>query len=91
MDAMALQGMGCGRRPVRLLPRLRVTRGGRSSLLRNGTGGTWVSHFGETDPHSRFRYNGDLGAMIVDASADRLVLRYVNRWGHILDELTLSR
>jgi hypothetical protein len=57
----------------------------------DGTGGTWVSHFGETDPHSRFRYNGDLGAMIVDASENRLEFRYVNRFGRILDELTLSK
>ena len=55
----------------------------------NGTGGSWVSHFGETDPHSRFRYNGDLGAMIVDASPERLLLRYVNRFGRVLDELEL--
>jgi len=57
----------------------------------DGTGGSWVSHFGETDPHSRVRYNDDMGAMLVDASDDQLVFRYVNTWGQVIDELTLSR
>jgi tartrate-resistant acid phosphatase type 5 len=56
----------------------------------NGTGGSWVSHFGETDPHSVFRYSDDLGAMIIDADAHQLHFRYVNRWGEILDELVLQ-
>ncbi len=45
----------------------------------NGTGGSWVSGFGETDARSRFRYNDDFGAMIVDAGDDRILFRYVNR------------
>lgn len=57
----------------------------------NGTGGSWVSHFGETDIHSQFRYNDDFGAMIVDAEEDRLVFRYVNRRGKIIDKLTLTK
>jgi hypothetical protein len=56
----------------------------------DGTGGAWVSHFGETDPHSRFRYNGDFGAMIIDATSDRLVFRYVTCWGKVLDTLALT-
>lgn len=57
----------------------------------NGTGGTWTSHFAEIDRHSRFRYNEDLGAMIVDATPDSLVFRYVNRKGSVIDRLVLRK
>ncbi len=55
----------------------------------NGTGGTWVSHFGEIDPHSRFRYDGGFGAMLVDATASRILFRFVTSEGRILDEFEL--
>jgi len=50
-----------------------------------------VSHFGETDARSRFRYSDDFGAMIVDAHADSLVFRYVDCRGKVLDGLTLVK
>jgi hypothetical protein len=57
----------------------------------NGTGGTWTSHFAGTDPHSQFRYNGDLGAMVIDAAADSIVFRYLDRRGTPIDGLTLRK
>jgi hypothetical protein len=57
----------------------------------NGTGGTWTSQFAQIDGHSRFRYNADLGAMIVDAAADSVVFRYLDRRGTLIDRLTLTK
>ncbi|MFA6146765.1 MAG: alkaline phosphatase [bacterium] len=52
----------------------------------NGAGGTWVSNFGNTDNNSKFRYNEEFGAMIVEASATRITFRFVNRRGRVVDE-----
>lgn len=57
----------------------------------NGAGGSWVSHFGEVDNASRFRYNEDFGALMVDASATRITFRFVNRKGRIVDESSLAK
>jgi tartrate-resistant acid phosphatase type 5 len=57
----------------------------------NGAGGTWISHFGEIDPHSRFRYTGGFGAMLVDASTSRIIFRFVNSQGQIIDEYVLEK
>jgi len=57
----------------------------------DGTGGSHVSDFGEIDPHSRFRYNGDFGTMIIDADEHRLWFRYVNEKGKLIDELVLEK
>jgi len=57
----------------------------------DGTGGATVSQFGELDSHSKFRYNADFGALIADADTGRLVIRYVNRAGKVIDELTLTK
>ena len=57
----------------------------------NGAGGLWVSHFGEIDAHSQFRYREDFGAMLVDASSAQIVFRFVSRTGTIIDEYILYR
>lgn len=57
----------------------------------NGTGGLWVSDFGEIDPNSQTRYREDFGAMIVDATETTIVFRYVNRTGVIVDTLVLTK
>lgn len=57
----------------------------------NGAGGSWVSGFGEVDNGSRFRYNEDLGALIVDAEDSRITFRFVNRKGRIVDESFLLK
>jgi len=57
----------------------------------NGTGGAWISHFGEVDVHSRVRYAENYGAMLIDASNERIVFRFVNRDGQIVDEYSIVR
>ena len=57
----------------------------------NGAGGTWVSGFGEIDPHSQFRYNDDNGAMLVDADAERISFRFINRKGDLIDSSTFMK
>jgi len=57
----------------------------------NGTGGLWVSDFGEVDPRSQFRYRAEFGAMLVDASPSRIVFRFVNRKGQIVDEYAIVK
>ena len=57
----------------------------------NGAGGYWVSGFGEIDANSRFRYNEDYGALLVDAGDTRLTFRFVNRDGRIVDEHVLVK
>jgi len=52
----------------------------------NGSGGLWVSDFGEIDARSQFRYREDYGAMLVDASDAHITFRFVNREGRIVDE-----
>jgi tartrate-resistant acid phosphatase type 5 len=52
----------------------------------NGAGGSWISRFGEVDPHSQYRYAEDYGALLVDASDTRITFRFVNRDGRIVDE-----
>jgi len=57
----------------------------------NGLGGAYISGFGEPDPNSRFRYDADHGAMIVDANATQITFRFVNRDGRIIDEYVLLK
>ena len=57
----------------------------------NGMGGAFISGFGETDAHSRFRYDAENGAMLVDAVEARITFRFVNRDGRIVDEYALER
>jgi tartrate-resistant acid phosphatase type 5 len=57
----------------------------------NGAGGTWLSNFGEIDVHSQFRYREQAGALLVDATDERITLRFVNRDGQIIDEHVLLK
>jgi tartrate-resistant acid phosphatase type 5 len=57
----------------------------------DGVGGSSVSEFGEIDPHSRFRYAGDYGAMLVDATDTRIIFRFVNRRGRMVDADSLVK
>ena len=57
----------------------------------NGAGGLWVSDFGEIDSHSLVRYREDFGAMLIDASGTRIVFRFVNRSGRVIDECALVK
>ena len=57
----------------------------------NGVGGSWHSHFGAIDPASRFRYNDDFGVMVVDADDSRMLFRFIDSNGKILDRLVLDK
>lgn len=61
------------------------------SYFVNGAGGTWISGFGEIDPHSRFRYNRGYGAMAAVASYEQIEFAFINAWGRVVDTFTLSR
>jgi len=57
----------------------------------NGAGGLWVSEFGEIDSHSEFRYREDFGFMVVDVNDSRIIFRFVNRQGEIIDRYELDK
>jgi len=57
----------------------------------DGTGGGWVSGFGEVDPHSQFRYNKDNGAMLIEAGEGQIIFRFINRKGKLIDLYSISR
>ena len=57
----------------------------------NGMGGAYISGFGETDAHSRVRYDADNGAMLIDAVDGRITFRFVDRSGRIVDEYALQK
>jgi tartrate-resistant acid phosphatase type 5 len=56
-----------------------------------GLGGRGPSKFGETDPHSRVRYNDGNGALFVDASAHALTFRMVALSGDLVDVRVLRK
>lgn len=57
----------------------------------NGMGGAFISGFGETNPNSRFRYDGDNGALLIDASENQITFRLVSRRGQIVDEYAVVK
>jgi len=57
----------------------------------NGLGGAFISGFGETDINSRFRYDENNGALLVDAGDAQITFRFVNRDGRIVDEYVLVK
>lgn len=57
----------------------------------NGVGGTWISRFGETDPHSRFRYKRGYGALAVVADHNTLTFGFINTWGRVVDTYQVKR
>jgi tartrate-resistant acid phosphatase type 5 len=57
----------------------------------NGLGGAFISGFGETDVNSRFRYDENNGALLVDAGETQITFRLVNRDGRIVDEYILVK
>jgi len=56
----------------------------------NGAGGTWISGFGEIDPHSRFRYNRGYGAMAVVADPTKITFGFINAWGRVVDTYQIT-
>ena len=57
----------------------------------NGLGGAYISGFGNTDPNSKFRYDQDNGAMLIDANDVSITFRLVSRGGHVVDEYALAK
>lgn len=57
----------------------------------NGMGGAFISGFGETDGRSRFRYDAENGAMLVDAAEARITFRFVDRRGRTIDEYIMTK
>lgn len=55
----------------------------------NGLGGRSIYSFGTPVTGSVVRYNGDYGAMLVDASADTLRVQFITRGGTLVDIYTL--
>jgi tartrate-resistant acid phosphatase type 5 len=61
------------------------------TYLVNGAGGSWVSDFGDIDPNSRVRYNGDFGALMIEANNRYLSFKFINRKGLLIDSYTIEK
>jgi len=66
----------------------RIIRNGFPYMV-NGLGGRSIYTFGTPVTGSVVRYNGDYGAMLVDASTDTLRLQFITRGGTLVDIYTL--
>jgi hypothetical protein len=51
----------------------------------NGLGGRSIYSFGTPVPGSQVRYNGDYGAMLVEASQSQITFHFINRSGEVVD------
>ncbi len=51
----------------------------------NGIGGNSIYGFGDPLPESVVRYNGDYGAMLVEATSTHITYQFVNRKGEVID------
>ncbi|MBL8148100.1 MAG: metallophosphoesterase [Anaerolineae bacterium] len=58
--------------------------------LVNGLGGRSIYEFSTPVAESRLRFNGDYGALLAEAGADCLSLRFYTRTGAPVDELVLT-
>ena len=56
----------------------------------NGLGGNSIYGFGTPLPGSQVRYNGNYGAMLVQASNSALTFEFVNRTGVLVDSYTIN-
>lgn len=66
----------------------RLEVGGIPYLI-NGLGGNSIYAFSTPIPESRLRFNGDFGALLAEASATCLSLRFITQAGVLADELVL--
>ena len=57
--------------------------------LVNGAGGAYRTKFEVIDNNSRFRYDEDFGALMVEANDTRVLFRFINRTGRIVDEYAM--
>ena len=56
----------------------------------NGLGGQTIYGFGTIQPGSMRRYNGDYGAMQLDADTENLTFKFITRTGLVVDSFTLG-
>jgi hypothetical protein len=56
----------------------------------NGLGGKSLYDFGAPVTGSQVRYNGDYGAMLVEASASHITFQFITRTGVVIDTYTLD-
>jgi hypothetical protein len=54
----------------------------------NGAGGRDLYSFGSPIPGSQFRYNGDHGAMLIEASDDVMAFQFINHEGTLIDSFS---
>ena len=56
----------------------------------NGLGGQTIYGFGTIQTGSMRRYNGDYGAMLLDADTENLTFKFITRTGLVVDSFTLG-
>ena len=56
----------------------------------NGLGGSSRTWFVVPIPGSQVRYNADSGAMLIEASRERITFKFVSRKGQVIDKYTLT-
>jgi tartrate-resistant acid phosphatase type 5 len=56
----------------------------------NGLGGNAKYYFGSPIEGSQLRYNDDYGAMLVEASPDRISFQFINRGGQVIDTYEIT-
>lgn len=57
----------------------------------NGLGGGAIYPFVNIDEASVVRYNGDHGAMLVEATSDQMTFQFITRQGEVVDSYTITR
>ena len=57
----------------------------------NGLGGGPIYYFGLTSEYSAIRYNGDWGAMLVEADSQQVTFQFINRLGEVIDTYQMTR
>jgi hypothetical protein len=57
----------------------------------NGLGGGPIYYFGLTSEYSVIRYNGDWGAMLIEADKQQVIFQFINRLGEVIDTYQMSR
>lgn len=57
----------------------------------NGLGGGPIYYFGLTSEYSAIRYNGDWGAMLVEADTQQVTFQFINRLGEVIDTYQITR
>jgi hypothetical protein len=62
----------------------RIVRNGLPYFV-NGLGGSITYDFGQTVSGSQARYNADFGAMLVEATAERITFQFITRKGKVID------